>query len=54
MTERERLEQRLETVTDVISYLQQQLTKYCKEDQQLNMELNRARRLEREAKELQS
>lgn len=53
MTEVERLEKELETVRTAITNTASQYYDYRRQERNLQMDLNRARRLEREAKELQ-
>lgn len=54
MTDIERIEDRLAVVAGVIAFLEKRLIQYREEEGSLIMDLNRARRLEREAKELQT
>lgn len=52
MTDIERIEDRLAVVIGVIAFLETRLHQYHEEEGSLVMDLNRARRLERETKEL--
>lgn len=54
MTDVEYFEERIKTVENVIGSLEKTIRHYRNEEGRLVMKLNRARRLEREAKELQS
>lgn len=53
MTDIELIEEKLKTNDSIIDWLTSRLAHYRQREGELIMELNRARRLEREAKELQ-